>query len=227
MVHRHNVTQHKYRVREQRFRKLTFFIIFIIVLASIIIAIDWFITRISEPTTRSNVSVTSVQSSAINVFRTPYYQFQADDSWVEVAETKSETKYVYRSIKGPLVEHQLTIYVNETAPQDFAATRILPVIVADDGTLKRQADLKKHCNDEVPPSERTGARIVTFLEVTFRCNLESNVYQVFIGEVGGTNAIKATRPNGEMATYTIIYDDLRYTPSPNQIFSTLQTFQIR
>lgn len=227
MAYRHNDALHKHRKREKKFRRLTFFVVLVVSLFTLGISIDWLVGKYyGRETVVSSVSTATVQSATINVFRTPFFQFQADDSWVEVPESSTENKFVYKSLNGPLIEHQLTFYVNEAAPAKMAATRLLPVEIVN-GRFNKTAEIKEHCNTVLPEPKRLGVGIVSLEDVTFKCALDSNVYRVFVGAVGGTNEISIVRPNGETGVYTIVYDDLRYLPNANQIKTIIETLQVR
>ncbi len=226
MAYRHDDALHKHRVRELKYRKFTFFTIAVFLLVVTVIIGDLVYSKFTESSVKSSVSNSTVQSATVNIFRTPYFQFQADESWSEVVESSKENKFVYISKNGSLVEHQLTVIVDSDEIEKFSATRILPVEVIK-GRLSKVSDIDKHCNSELPEAERLGERIVTVSQVTFKCNLDSNVYRVFVGVIGGTNEISAIRPNGETSVYSIIYDDLRYLPGKNQINTIIDTFQIR
>jgi hypothetical protein len=119
----------------------------------------------------------------------------------------------------------MTVYVNEKAPTKFSATRVYTAEL-DKGVFKKVSGPDSHCNSNTE-GLKNEPQIVTYNQVTFNCNLGSNTYRVFVGVLGGTNEVSAVRPNGEVATYTIIYDDLTFLPSANQINSIMSTFQIR
>lgn len=169
-------------------------------------------------------STSSVQSATINLFRTPYFQFQADRSWVEVPEVSTPTKFIYRSSNGPLLEHQLTVYVNERPPAKLAATHVYTVAL-DGRKFSEVHPADKHCNSETKGLNNE-PKVITYNEVTFNCDLGSSTFSSFVGLQGGTNEMAITRPNGEQAVYSIVYDDLTFSPSPNQINSIMKTFQI-
>ncbi len=222
----HHVSTHHRTKRAKKVRKLSFFLVVLTFLFVGVVSFDWIATKLRSSTSVVSVeSNATVQSSTINIFRTPFFQFQADDSWSEVPEVSTETKFVYKSLNGPLVEHQLTVFVNEKAPAKFAATRVFTTEL-DKGLFKKVSGTEKHCNTD-EEGLKNEPKVVTFNQVTFNCDLGSNIFRVFVGIIGGTNEIAATRQNGETATYTIIYDDLTFLPSANQINSIMSTFQIR
>jgi hypothetical protein len=132
---------------------------------------------------------------------------------------------VYKSFNGPLVEHQLVVYVNETPPRDLAATRIFPVEL-NRGNFVKIDTVGDHCNS-VETDFLNEPMVVTYKQVQFLCDMGSSTYKVFVGVIGGTNSIEAIRPNGEQATYSIFYENLKFLPSPNQIDSIMSTFQVR
>lgn len=172
----------------------------------------------------SVASTSSVQSATINLFRTPYFQFQADRTWVEVPEVSTPTKFIYRSSNGTLLEHQLTVYVNEHPPKKLAATHVYTVEV-DKRKFNEVSGAERHCNSDTE-GLKNEPKVITFNQVTFNCDLGSSTFTAFVGLQGGTNEIPIVRPNGETATYAIIYDDVTFSPNANQINSIMKTFQV-
>ncbi|MCA9324404.1 hypothetical protein KC992_04880 [Candidatus Saccharibacteria bacterium] len=222
----HTVNAYHKSKRARRLKKFSIASVVLVFVISAGVGIDWLITKYRpQDSIQSVESTATVQSSTINIFRNQYFQFQADRTWVEVPEQSTDTKFVFSSLNGPLVEHQLTVYVNEPAPAKLAATRVLPVEL-NRGRFKQIASIDKHCNND-ESGLKNEPKVITFNQVTFNCDMGSNVYKVFVGIIGGTNSIAAIRPDGSTATYTIVYDDLRYIPSANQIESIVETFQIR
>ena len=222
----HHVNLHHRLKRASRLKRFSKLVLAMFLIIVMVIGVDWVITNIrASKTVISKGSTASVQSSTINIFRTPYFQFQADRDWTESTEASTDTKFVYRSMDGPLVEHQLTVYVNEKPPAKLAATRVYTVELIN-GNFKQISNADQHCNSN-DTGLKNEPKIVTFNQVTFKCDMGSNVFRAFVGLIGGTNEITALRPNGQTATYAIVYDDLTFIPSTSQISSIMDTFQIR
>jgi hypothetical protein len=222
----HQINTHHRVERARKVKKTTQLVVALFLLVSLGIGIDWLIGKINSDTTVvSNESTATVQSSTINLFRTPYFQFQADEKWVEAPEASTETRFVYKRLSGPLVEHNLVVYVNEKPPAKLAATRIFTAEL-DNGLFKKISGPDEHCNSQ-QEGLKNEPKIITYNQVTFNCDLGSATYKAFVGLIGGTNIITATRPNGETATYAIVYDDVTFSPTSNQINSIMSTFQIR
>ncbi len=175
-------------IRIRRARKtihLVIVILFFLLLALTYAGVDWLINRSkSNDVTPSDISSTFIRPSTTKLFRTEYFQFQTDNSWSKIPSVSTSTKFVYRSYNGPLVEHQLVVFVNEALPSNFSATRVLPVEVIK-GVFKKVAGVSEHCNNAIPKDKWSGPEVVTYRQVTFKCNVDSNEYTVFVGVIGG------------------------------------------
>lgn len=178
----------------------------------------------------SQTSFSSVQGASVNIFRTPYYQFQASDSWKEVPSESKENRYVYRSYKGPLVERDLVININrgsgEVVPL-VRTTRVLPVNTNGEGRLLADGTADKHCKDSMPKNAANIPTQVTQRKVTFICTPDAIVYQVEVGLIGGSTNMLLTRPDGSKASYSITYRDLTFNSSDADLRNIVQTFQTR
>jgi hypothetical protein len=225
--YQHHVNTHHKAKKARRIKKISKFALVLLILISGGIGVDWLMSRLNLRKNEATFETqSSVRASKINIFRTPYFQFQADDSWAEVPEKNTENKFFYKRFNKQLVEHQLVVFVNQEPDDNYAATRVMAVEL-NNGLFTKISEPDRHCNNALAEGGGDGIKIVTFEQVTFKCNLDSETYRVFVGVIGGTNQIEAIRPNGEKATYTIIYDDVTFMPSAGQIDSIIDTFQIR
>jgi hypothetical protein len=178
----------------------------------------------------SQATYSSVQGASINLFKTEFFQFQAGDSWKEATTETKDGHYVYRSFKGTLVERDLIIDINKTAPEVPAlvrTTRVMPVNVESDGRLSIVEGAGEHCKTQMPKNAPLLPTKITAREVSFICTPDAVIYQVLIGVVGGTTNIAIPRPSGTKATYTIQYRDLTVSPNDNQLRNIISTFQSR
>lgn len=169
---------------------------------------------------------TSLQAPSIKVFRSSYFQFQTGKSWSEDAKETSDNKYVYRSYRGPLLEHELTIYVNAEAPE-FDVVRVQPVKPKDNGTFEVTEGISEHCQLALPEGQRNRIQTVSFNGVTIPCRADGTNFDVVVGEIGDDPYILLKRPDGSTAQYLIIYKDLTATPTGQELNRIAQTFQAR
>lgn len=215
--------------RRKPFKRLKWFLTGLIIAVPIALVILFFtssifIERDSQPVT-SGVQ-TIVQAPSIRVFRTPYFQFQTGNTWAEDAKETSGTKFVYRSYKGPLIEHDLTIYVNPSV-QDFDSTRVQPVITKQDGTFDPAEGISEHCDTFLPDGQKDRAQVITYKDVTFLCDADDTIYDVLVGNAGGTPLMDLIRPDGSTASYVIQYRDLTAEPSGRELKEIVRSFQTR
>jgi hypothetical protein len=210
-------------------RRLKWFLFGLLITVPIILAILFFTTSIfvereQEPVTSS--VQTLVQAPSIRVFRTPYFQFQTGNSWAEDAKETTENVFVYRSYKGPLIEHDLYIYINPPVEQ-FDATRIQPVSPKEDGTFEVVEGISDHCDNILPEGNKDREQVVTFKEVKFMCDADDTIYDVLVGKAGGTPYMDLVRPSGTMARYVIKYRDLTAEPTGRELKEIVRSFQTR
>lgn len=178
----------------------------------------------------STANHSSVQGTSINLFTTPYFQFQTDDSWKEVGAEQKEGHYVYRSFKGTLVVRDLTIDVNKKTPDTTAlvrTTHVYPTIVDPSGQLIAQGGAGDHCKTLMPKNAPKVPTEVKQRQVTFTCTPDASLYQAVVGVIGGTNNIKLPRPDGTSANYSITYRDVTITPTEAPLKAIIETFQTR
>lgn len=181
---------------------------------------------------QNNISekTNSVVAPTINTFRTSFFQFQASNTWVEVPKETTKNRFVYRSYKENLLEHEITIYVNETPNQNsLRINRVLPVTISEsDEGVSRFApeDVSESCakaldKNAIPPDVQN----VTFKKVSFLCYGNINQYNVIVGEVGNNANMTLKRSDGSSAVYSIFYKDLRAINGPSEIMRIASSFQ--
>lgn len=194
------------------------------------IGYDIFKQSSKKDTPVSREVYSSVQGASINYFRSEYFQFQTDKSWQEVSLETKKNHYVYRSFKGPLVEHDLVIDVNPTSAEVLAnarTTHVLPITVESTGRFNIADSVGEHCKTLMPKNALPNPTRVTQKQVSFNCAVDAVLYQVQVGVVGGTTDMLLTRPDGTKATYRITYRNLRFTPDESMIRTIIDTFQLR
>lgn len=180
------------------------------------------------PVSRSNLS--SVQGDSVNLFTTPYFQFQADDSWKEVISEQKDGHYVFRSYKNTLVVRDVTFDVNKkdaVAIPLVRTTHLYPVTVDPSGNLIPQGGAGDHCNTLMPKNSPKVPTLVKQRQVSFVCTPDAILYQAIVGVIGGGTSIQIPRPNGGSANYTITYRDLTITPTDAPLKGIVSSFQSR
>lgn len=222
-----------YHHKSRRSRRTTALAVFV---TTIVIGIAGYIAYdvISQlfdrqaPVSRANYS--SVQGDSVNLFSSPYFQFQADDTWKEMSGEETPTHFVYRSYKSTLVTRDITIDINKGQPEAtplVRTTRVYPVTVDGSGKLISQGGTSDHCNTLMPKNALQVPTPVVQHQVSFVCNPDAIIYQVVVGLIGGNTNISIPRPNGSNANYMITYRDLTINSSDAALRTIIQSFQTR
>ncbi len=190
-----------------------------------VLYINFFVVKEPEPV------VSSVQTSTFkpttNIFRTPFFQFQADETWDADADaTKDGVRYVYRAFRGPLIEQDLVIEINPTS-KTLDSTRIQSVAAETDGTLRLSYPLSDHCDTDLPDKDKDREQELVINKVTFMCDADDTIFDALVGLEDGTPYMLLTRPDDSQAMYTIYYRDLRALPTGSALRGIIQSFQTR
>ncbi len=199
---------------------------------------DWIIGQLRTDTSVSTASSATVQSARINIFQSPYFRFQANQSWREVSDELSFNKvegseqYLYRSFDKDFIEHELWVTVN--LPLDYVIerhnvpTRVVPIRVESDGTLNQIGNVSAPCVEALPASEKENVtpRVIKQEEISYFCNPNQvNDYHVAVGVPGGTNRISySDKENG--AVVTITYRNVTAIPTSSELENILSTFKL-
>jgi hypothetical protein len=208
---------------------LSFLGIAIIIVIGIGIAVFVASTKdknINQRDQASSSSTTGYYAANVQIFRTPYFQFQTDKSWSEATNESKDGKYVYRSIRNSLIKHEFIVYVGKATPASKPVTRVLPVSIASENTLKAN-EISDHCSNALPPGQKGGIKVVTYKSVTFDCFADNTQYNVIVGQIGGTPKLSLLRPDGGKETYTIYYSNVTANPESSQLQQIIASFQTR
>jgi len=169
---------------------------------------------------------TIINTPSINVFRTPYFQFQASDNWAEVPIESNSNKFVYRNTRSGLVEHDITVYVNQT-PANIQPTNVLPV-KSDGGNTLEVLNVSENCGSALDKNAAVkDVQTVKMNNVEFLCYGKITAFNVIVGFVGGNTSMNLKRLDGSTAIYSIYYRDLRAIPGPDEIYQIARSFQTR
>lgn len=222
-----------YRDRKRLLLKLRIFLVF---LAIVLVGVATFFyidyrksnNQNADESTTSRVT-NSVVTSKISVFKSPYFQFQASENWREVPAESNSNKFLYRSFRSNLLEHELTVYVNQI-PSDIKPTRVLPVEINNSNTPStlKAGVVSDHCVDSLSAEgKKIEVEQVILSKVSFSCYGAFNQYNVVIGQIEGTTSLNMVRPDRTTAVYSIFYKDLRAVNSSTEINQIISTFQTR
>lgn len=177
----------------------------------------------NTPEQTTSQVTTSYFAPSIQIFRTGYFQFQANSSWSQASPESSDSKFVYRSMRGTLIDHELIIYVNRK-PDEKSVTRVLPV------NLKKNSELvpltiSENCGKTLQPTAPVVPGVVD--RVSLDCAPNDPRYVVAAGLVGGSTKLTLERPGGGSAVYSIYYSNLTANPEGSQFVEIAGTFQAR
>ncbi len=215
----------------KRFKWLSIFVIIVSVLGGAVIGVDWLLNRLSNSNTVvSTETTTSVQSASISIYRTPYFQFQAPDDWVAVAEQGSDKRFVFiKKGKDNSVPQRLIVFVDRPlsdSEADMALTNTVAVNVNESGGLSDISEVSKHCKESWPKDlPRTGTRI-KHGHTSMVCNPDSFEYNVVVGTYEGNEIISMTRPDGSIVKLTVIFSNLTAYPGSGDLISILSSFTV-
>jgi hypothetical protein len=176
-------------------------------------------------------STTSQQSTeyfapSTNIFSSPYFQFQTDKNWAEAASESTKNKFVYRSLRSNLVEHELTIFV-DNIPSTLSANRVLPVISKKDDSELSAGSTSDHCIKANGGVSLAADKMLNTGGVDLLCDLDNTSYVVLAGEKGGSTKMTLKRPDGGTAVYSILYKNVTAKPDSVQLYDIISSFQTR
>lgn len=178
----------------------------------------------SNPTTLKNYGY----EAPTDVFTTPYFEFEAPDSWDFMDKVSTRYKFVYHNIRNKLVRGVITIYVDTAPDEEHArAPRLLPATIDKDFQLHPDTTVSEHCNKTAPGKDRVGESVFKFKGITFPCDNDATWYSVLVGLKGKSTMMKIKRPNGKEATYVINYYNSSSELNGREFLDALQNFKIR
>lgn len=201
------------------------FFLLLVVVAAVLGYYAIVTTRNANTDTTSTSGETSGYfAPTVKIFRSPYFQFQANNTWVEVPAESTATKFVYRSLRANLIENELTIYVNDI-PATLAANRVLPVNIKDSLEIV-PSSVSEHCL-KAAGSPSSQDKPVTQDRVKYLCDSDSTNYTVLVGLIEGSSTLNLMRPDNTRANYAIHYSNLKATPDSVQLTQIIDSFQTR
>ena len=227
MPYHHRVSTHHKVKKAKKIKRFAQFATAMVFLFGLIVGVDWLINRLN---TEQNVSVQStaaVQSSNINIFRTPFFQFQTDNSWREITSESTEKRFVYRSLDGLLVQQELIVEIDggtDIVLANESTTRAYPVQIKNN-KLQPTTTISEHCRDLTPVEGDRKQQIVEYEKMTFPCNPDASAFAVLVGQSGGRHYLEKPTFDG-IRTYKIAYRDSTFSPAGRDLPGIVKTFQL-
>lgn len=225
MAYQKDKNLHRKRVRSHRTIVGSFMILFLAILVAGIIFVDRIINQ-SESSRFVDTGVQAkVESSTINIFRTPYFQFQAPRDWREITEETTDSRFVYRGFKENLVAHQFVVEVDNSDDEvqiTNNVTRAYPFSVVENRIVPT-ADISDHCGDLEKDLPKKKIRI-NYENTEFDCVVDGASYIVSLTEDGGSEVFKHTGQDGVERTFKVTYQNSEFTPSGSYLRSIVKTF---
>ncbi len=219
--------RHHKRLFRKLFYKVLVFTLTVLIVGITLFYITW---RGRRPATSPDPPIselTEQYQASKETFSTQYFQLKANLSWKQVQNETTANKFVYRSLKDSLIEHELVVSINDgNSTTPVATTHILPVEIG----LNRQIVADKvsdRCRKSLPSNNQKSEAMVTVNEVLFLCNPDDVSYIVAVGLKGAAAPMQLTRPSGKVTTYGIIYRNLTTNPDDKELQEILNTFQLR
>ncbi len=228
MAYRHNDALHKHQKRASKLRIVAIVFSLLLFVGGGAVFVDWFRSQVNNTDTLvTSENTKSVQSANVSVYRTEYFQFQAQDSWIEVANN-IPNRYEYVKNNGYLITQKLTVVINRPITNkeaDFKITRVLPVEIDDEGNFNPQGNVSDHCDDSWPENLVKDPSRIVHDDVSFVCAPTSEQYNVVVGESGGSDTIEVVRQDGSKFSLFILYTDLTAYPTPGDIYNIVSSFR--
>lgn len=228
MAYHHSRQLHKKQKRSKRLLKFSLAIVMVISISILAIFADNFFNRSKSAEIASTGIQAQVESASINIFRTPYFQFQADKSWREINDQAgNENKFVYRSYNEQLVQNIFTIEVDEIQSVALAnenTTRVAPVKI-EGNRLQAPFGISDHCKTMQEFTSLKQIRM-SYEEAEFACTPDGNSFVVMVSLIGGNEIIEHTTKDGKTHTFKLTFQDATFSPSGRALRSILDSFQL-
>ena len=216
-----HLKRHKYAKRARWFGWGVFLAALLIVVLIVVYLL--FFVKAEEPAVTSTPT-TQVITTPITVFKTQYFQFQASEGWEEIV-TNDKNQYYYRLRNNSINTHDLEVIINPTQQQiNRLESARIQVVEPEAGLLNPVGAISDLC--EKVDKGLVDDDTVTLDDVTFSCTTGSPLFDVVVGQKGGTSVLEIERTNGETIRMIIYYRDLRSTPDGSELSEIVNSFQI-
>lgn len=227
MKYDYQISPHK---KHRFLKRLSVLILAIFILAGLMAGLFLFDSYLQD---RNNTpdKTTTRQTTAFydikeQIYQTRYFQFQTKGSWKAIPGESSGSKYLYRNLSDSLIEEELVVYVNNL-PSNLAGTRVLPVSLAPAKNNFEADMVSEHCIKALGGLSSSADKEVSLEGVNMLCDSDSTMYEVLVGLKGGGTKLTLNRPDNTQAAYSIFYRNVKATPSPEQLYQIITSFQAR
>lgn len=220
MKYNHLENSHRRR-KLARYLKVLASFIFVIVIILIYIFLD--AIKSSPDSVVTSGKEESVLAPNIKILKSPYFQFQAAQDWVEVPSVSTPKTYVYRQLNRQLIKREIQISVNIEKPPE-KATRVLPVSIQANKLVL--GVVSEPCSKA--PGFSSGPdnpNNIMWQGIPIICNPDSNDFSVIIDTPKAQPGIRMQRPDGSTITYRIYYIDLSAVPQTKDLSDILNSFE--
>jgi type II secretory pathway pseudopilin PulG len=212
------------RTQRKKFnrRRLILAIIIVIILGAVGFA-TWKIYKDLQNQNAINSKESNSSSvAAMQVYRSPYFEFQDSGGSWELDKNSTDSKFAYYKHKDNVVQHELLIYVN-SVPSNLDASRGLPVVIKN-STAFEPGTVTEHCHSVYGANEPMRQRVVTMSGAAFPCVPDTSQFSVYVTKIGGNQILQLRRVNGSSIQFVIYYRDLRAVPDGKTITGIVATF---
>lgn len=208
----------------RRFKELLILIMVLLFIASGLVIYDALHSNNKNGPELGQPKVTELRP-AIKEFDSDYFSFTAPTNWQAIAAESRQDKYVYRSFRGNLVEHEFKVYIGSTK-EDISATRALPVRIDVQNKLI-PSDVTEHCSNASSLKKSTAPVSTVIGGVAMLCQLDGTNYLVVVGLKEGDTNIKMLRPDGSSIIFSFIFRSSTVPPESLPLVNILNSFTVR
>jgi len=227
-LYKHHVNTHHRATRAKKVKRIGGVLLAVSMIAILGVVADWVNNTYFTDASPVSSSSGSIRSASVNIFRTSFFQFQADKTWREISSTEGGKKFTYRSFDGAIVQHELTIEVDPKTPVVLAneqTTRVLPITI-NGNLLNTDDQVSEHCNELQPETEDRHQKMVEYKQVSFPCNPDGSAFVVSVGVIDGDTTIPYKSPDGVAHTIRISYRDSTFSPAGRPLDNIINSFQL-
>jgi len=229
MAYKHKVNTHHKARKAKRVTRIAIVFAFFFLGILAFIGVDFVLEASDNEPIISQETRSTVKSTTVSSFRSPYFQFQASEDWALVTNESTDDTFVYIKNTGELITQKLVVYINrdvEPRERDFKITNVLPVEVNPLGSSLILGEVSDHCNESFPNDGNRTPRRIEHENVEFVCNPDSQQYNILVGELDGNEQLNVVTEEGKEIALTIVYSDLTAYPRPGDIENILTSFRV-
>lgn len=170
--------------------------------------------------------VQSEVSESIQTFKSPYFEFADKGNWVYSERDSTPKEFVYYKYRGAMIEHRLTIHVNETPISlHLAATRVMPVRVVNYSRLEANP-VAGPCSQAYKKDDPRIIKEVAIQSATMLCDPQSPLFKVVLAEIDGNYSLNFRQSNGQPLKVVVTYQDMRLEPDGLTIKQIAETLKV-